>query len=501
MVANSTTIDVAATLKTANALKGKRLYHAALEAYGAVLDHCVHNSELGDLRAECFDGLGQTYLYLARYRESLHHFLNASQATSNPVSRCKYLEYEAIVHYRLNDYDRALRVLSGAFEECRKLKDFKRLSHIFVNLSFLQGVNRFYSNSIESARESLALAQQASVTPYYSEIYNNIGVAYLEQHMVAEAEKYLLKASAEESSSTLSSLMELSRVYFLKKDLNQSVFYGLKAVNLAWESIQNYEKDEIARLCRLLASVSFYLGEPPIAIRLLEKAQLMFGQLEMWREWDDSQEQMDVWLSKSAAMVPVTDAVSPDQIERFITLLDVVNAQELISPHFSILLDTRTLYVGLLSSALELAEIDRQRLVYACRFADYGLAALEQDVVLNPNRSRHAWSQYQEHPDLSVRMLTALQLEPEVLEIIADHHERYDGQGYPRCKSGDEIHNLAQVFAVADHYAHNVAALGMSHSQCLLEIVELSGSAFDPQVVKAFTSLFDTRDVGEEASS
>jgi tetratricopeptide (TPR) repeat protein len=475
-------------INRAFSLLNKRLLHAALEAWNLL---AVQRGRDTEAQAQVLDGLGVTNWFLARNEDALKCFEQAVTLSRDPVTRCNYLVRTAIVHGRLHEYDRALRVIRDALNELGH-QNIEALAFAYGNLSFVQGQNGFYKDSLESAKRSLELFEQSAAETPYAEIYNNIGLAYLEEHCYEQAEEYLLKAvQVSEGSTALSPLMELSRLYFLTGDIEKSVEFGLQAMQLVWSSIVNYDKEDIARLCRLLANVSYQLGERAVALRLLEKAGLMFGQLGMWREWDQAQSQLDEWYRKEHE--PVTSVhrtgLSAD-IERFVRLLDVMNAQELLGEQFSELLDARVLYANVFADALQLSPEEKNRLVYVCRFADYGLTALEPDVVANPQRSSSAWEQYQRHPELSSDMLQSIDLEPSVAEIIVAHHEHYDGTGYPNQRTGSDIPYLARLFAVVDHYATGVVVEEKPHSVVLTEIRQEGGRTLDPGVVAAFERLF-----------
>jgi putative two-component system response regulator len=81
-------------------------------------------------------------------------------------------------------------------------------------------------------------------------------------------------------------------------------------------------------------------------------------------------------------------------------------------------------------------------------------------------------------------------------DIVAAHHERFDGTGYPNGLAGDEIPLCARIVAVADVYdaltSDRVYREAMSHDEAREIIIGGSGSHFDPDVVEAFLELSDT---------
>lgn len=80
-------------------------------------------------------------------------------------------------------------------------------------------------------------------------------------------------------------------------------------------------------------------------------------------------------------------------------------------------------------------------------------------------------------------------------EIAYNHHEKWDGSGYPRGLTGDEIPVSARLMALADVYdaliSRRVYKEGMSHRQAMDIIMEGRGKHFDPDVVDAAFSLED----------
>ena len=77
--------------------------------------------------------------------------------------------------------------------------------------------------------------------------------------------------------------------------------------------------------------------------------------------------------------------------------------------------------------------------------------------------------------------------------VVSQHHERWDGSGYPRRMHGEEIYVGARVFAVADAYEavrrHRPPQEGRSHAAAVEELRKGAGRQFDPAVVEALLSV------------
>jgi len=80
-------------------------------------------------------------------------------------------------------------------------------------------------------------------------------------------------------------------------------------------------------------------------------------------------------------------------------------------------------------------------------------------------------------------------------EIAYNHHEKWDGSGYPRGLSRDDIPLSARIIALADVYdaltTRRFYKEAFSHKRSRQMIVELKGTHFDPQVVDVFLALED----------
>ncbi len=97
------------------------------------------------------------------------------------------------------------------------------------------------------------------------------------------------------------------------------------------------------------------------------------------------------------------------------------------------------------------------------------------------------------HPTYSVQILRQVNFPWNVDSIISQHHEYYDGSGYPSGLKGREISIGARIISVADAYyamtTDRPYRKAMGKEQALLEIRQKAGSQFDPEVSEIFLSL------------
>lgn len=92
-----------------------------------------------------------------------------------------------------------------------------------------------------------------------------------------------------------------------------------------------------------------------------------------------------------------------------------------------------------------------------------------------------------EHPDAAVRILRPIELYSDIIDIIAQHHERYDGKGYPKGLQKEDINPLARILSVADSFdamtTSRIYRKRLNIADALKELTKESGMQFDPKVV------------------
>ncbi|MGE5408676.1 MAG: HD-GYP domain-containing protein [Syntrophothermus sp.] len=114
------------------------------------------------------------------------------------------------------------------------------------------------------------------------------------------------------------------------------------------------------------------------------------------------------------------------------------------------------------------------------------------------------WMLIKRHPQQGARVVSSLDGYGPVAEIILAHHERIDGQGYPRGLAGDEIPELARIISVADTYdvmtARDSYRTPMSSYDAILELRRVAGKQLDARLVEIFIELLEGKDVSFQHS-
>jgi putative two-component system response regulator len=99
-----------------------------------------------------------------------------------------------------------------------------------------------------------------------------------------------------------------------------------------------------------------------------------------------------------------------------------------------------------------------------------------------------------QHPVHAYRLLSPIPNLRQAVDIPYCHHEKWNGEGYPRGLKGEQIPLAARIFAVVDVYdaltSDRPYRKAWPEEQAFDYIREGSGSHFDPQMAQAFLNLF-----------
>ncbi len=107
----------------------------------------------------------------------------------------------------------------------------------------------------------------------------------------------------------------------------------------------------------------------------------------------------------------------------------------------------------LLARQLELPDEHMQVLGLGALLHDIGLAEIPDRVVKKRDALTHAESELRKlHCEYGVKRGHQIGLPPPVLAVIGQHHEAWDGSGYPKAVSADRIHPLARIVGLVNEY-------------------------------------------------
>lgn len=122
---------------------------------------------------------------------------------------------------------------------------------------------------------------------------------------------------------------------------------------------------------------------------------------------------------------------------------------------------------------------------------DIGKIAIDQSILEKPEPLTEAEKlEVQRHVETGYRILSSVSGFANIAEHVLAHHERWDGQGYPKGLKGEEIPLEARIIAIAEAYDAMTAEMpfrrALSKKEAVREIRQNAGTQFDPEVARVF---------------
>lgn len=135
-------------------------------------------------------------------------------------------------------------------------------------------------------------------------------------------------------------------------------------------------------------------------------------------------------------------------------------------------------------------------------FHDVGKLFIPKEILLKPHRlTSQEFELIKTHPQKGFQFLKEYTELSAIIRIVSlDHHEKWDGTGYPQGKKGEEIHPFGRIVAVYDVFEALTANRPYRHEIPLFEAREYifggGGTFFDFQVVQAFSKTVNPYPIG-----
>ena len=152
-------------------------------------------------------------------------------------------------------------------------------------------------------------------------------------------------------------------------------------------------------------------------------------------------------------------------------------------------------FVDLLAAQMELSTADQERLRWAALLHDIGKLRVPGPILRKPGKpTDNEWETLRRHPVDGGEIIKPLApwLGPWAM-AVEQHHERFDGQGYPLGLAGADISLGGRILAVADAYEVMITSRPYKRpvrpEAARRELVLHSGQQFDPDIVRSFLGI------------
>jgi len=138
-----------------------------------------------------------------------------------------------------------------------------------------------------------------------------------------------------------------------------------------------------------------------------------------------------------------------------------------------------------------LSSEEMKALEFGSLLHDIGKIGVPDSILRKPAKlTEEEWVRMREHPMHGQQILRGIEFLEGAARVVAQHHEKWDGTGYPLGLRREEIDICARIFSVADAFdaitSDRVYRRGKPYEAAAQELDDWAGRQFDPKIVEAF---------------
>jgi len=176
----------------------------------------------------------------------------------------------------------------------------------------------------------------------------------------------------------------------------------------------------------------------------------------------------------------------------------LVSAQEAKDPYLRGHSDRVADLASSIASAIGMTDDEVENMRVAGRLMDVGKIGIRESVLNKPGAlTSEEFDHVKEHVKIGVDILSTIKPIAHLLTAIADHHEHWDGRGYPRGVKGEQISLGGRILHAADAYdaltSHRAWRDPLTPPDAVRFLEERVGASLDPNVFQALKSVVTRR--------
>jgi diguanylate cyclase (GGDEF)-like protein/putative nucleotidyltransferase with HDIG domain len=148
-------------------------------------------------------------------------------------------------------------------------------------------------------------------------------------------------------------------------------------------------------------------------------------------------------------------------------------------------------FCEMFAKALKYDDDQIKKIKLAGLMHDIGKIAIEETILNKKEKLNEAeLKKIKQHSDIGYRILSSLNEFNEIAEYVYQHHERWDGTGYPNKLKGEEISYEARILSIADSFdamtGMRTYRASLTKEEAINELIRCKNTQFDPKLVDFF---------------
>jgi diguanylate cyclase (GGDEF)-like protein len=177
-----------------------------------------------------------------------------------------------------------------------------------------------------------------------------------------------------------------------------------------------------------------------------------------------------------------------ENIKPLKTLITVINSRDTYTFNH---VDRVFNYCSIFADYIKLSMDDKRLLLYGAYLHDLGKINVSKEILIsNSKLTNEQWEELKKHPQDSADIIKQIEGFESIVPIVLQHHEKYDGTGYPIGLKGENISYLARILTVVDSFDamtnQRTYQKVKTFEEAFVEIERCKGSQFDPAIADQF---------------
>lgn len=185
------------------------------------------------------------------------------------------------------------------------------------------------------------------------------------------------------------------------------------------------------------------------------------------------------------------------------TLITVINSRDTYTFKH---VDRVFNYCSIMADYLNLQASEKKSLLYAAYLHDLGKINVSKEILVADNKlTKEQWEELKKHPQDSADIIKEIDGFEDVVPIVLQHHEKYDGTGYPNGLSGENISYLSRILTIVDSFDamtnQRTYQKIKTFEEAFIEIERCKGTQFDPILADKFIEAFSNLNAPEKTAA
>lgn len=177
-----------------------------------------------------------------------------------------------------------------------------------------------------------------------------------------------------------------------------------------------------------------------------------------------------------------------EEIKTLKTLMTVINSRDTYTYNH---VERVFNYCRIIADHLKLSVEEKRSLLFGAYLHDLGKINISKETLIsNTKLTDTQWEELKKHPQDSADIVSQIKGFEKIVDIVQQHHEKYDGTGYPQGLAGNQIDPLARILTVVDSFDamtnQRPYQKTKTFKEAFEEIERCKGTHFDPVYADKF---------------